>query len=292
MKIDYFHSGFAGAPIKSPFNLPLSKLLLFSCRWTIMYNPALYRGRSSFALIYPHVEPKLSCKQRYLDIIVMVNTAAHSEKHRNLRSSIRQTWANSSSFNNRDSNGTWMVFFSIGLSNQADDTLNEQEADKNNDIIIGNFTDTYRNIPIKTFMSHLWAYSQFDFTYILKTDDDVYVRVPVLHQWLMDNASSRRFYGGYINRNPIVFRHPGSPWYITYEQFNETKWPDFCHGAFQVLTIDLLPAYLYYTQVLSLVRMYACERLQSSDIKLGQKLIRGLKRVAWFYAQKYSRLIK
>jgi len=159
-----------------------------------MYDPSMYRGVSKFPLVYPHIEPNLTCEERNLDIIVMVNSGTDSPKHRALRQAIRQTWGNTSSLAYNSKSGRWRLFFAMGLTNTAaENTINMQEAIKNNDAIIGNFSDVYRNIPIKTFMSHLWAYCQFDFTYILKTDDAVYVRVPVLHQWLMDNASSRRF---------------------------------------------------------------------------------------------------
>jgi len=215
-----------------------------------MFDPARNGGRSGFSLVNPHIEPNITCEERHLDIIVMVNSGTDWKKHRALRQAIRQTWGNTSSPINIAPAGSWRLFFSLGLSNShTENNLNIQEAKENNDVIIGNFSDHYKNIPIKTFMSHLWAYNKFEFKYILKTDDDVYVRVPRLHQWLVDQGNPRKFHGGHINRLPLVIRNPRSKWYISYEQFNETRWPDFCHGAFQVLSVDLLPAYLYYTQV-------------------------------------------
>lgn len=214
-------------------------------RWTQMYNPSEFSGKSKFSLISPHIEPTLSCQDRNLYVVVMVNSAAGAAEHRIRRQTIRQTWRNSD-INIRK----WRLFFSLGLSTDIDQNLkSRQEAKENNDVIIGKFNDSYRNIPVKTFMGHWWAFNTLSCQYVLKTDDDVYVRVPKLSEWLSNLGSPQRFYGGHINKNPAVSRVPKNRWYISYEQYKEAFWPPFCHGAFHVLSIDLLPAYFYYTQV-------------------------------------------
>lgn len=218
--------------------------LAASKRWQFMYNPSDHVGKSKFPLITPHIQPNLTCHEKNLYIVVVVNSDGNALNHRDLRKAIRQTWGDS----NKDNK--WRLFFALGMTQDNDkNKYNEHDALQHNDVIIGKFNDTYRNIPIKTFMSHWWAYNTFSSQYILKTDDDVYVRVPRLVQWLSDKGSPFRFYGGYINQAPYVFRNPGSKWYISYEQYKEKMWPTFCHGAFQVLSVDLLPAYFYYTQV-------------------------------------------
>ena len=98
-------------------------------------------------------------------------------------------------------------------------------------------------------MSHLWALTTLSCKYVLKTDDDVYVRVPRLISWLVKSGSPRSFYGGYISPYHEVARDPSSKWFITNEQYNQTNWPPFCHGAFHVLSSDIIPRYLKFTQI-------------------------------------------
>ncbi|KAK3752071.1 hypothetical protein QZH41_002499 [Actinostola sp. cb2023] len=158
---------------------------------------------------------------------------------------IRKTWGNSTT-----SHGDykWRLFFALGLSTDgAFNRHNHHEALQYNDVIIGNFSDTYRNIIIKTFMSHYWAFSKFSCRYVLKTDDDVYVRVSQLSHWLAKADSPLHFYGGFISYQHPVTRTQDQ-WYISREEFNESVWPPFAYGAFHVLSTDLLPAYFHYTQ--------------------------------------------
>lgn len=202
-------------------------------------------GRTNFSLIMPHVEPNISCEERKLFIVVVVNSAA-DERHRILRMAIRKTWGNSTE---RKRKHKWRIYFALGISSSYTMNLkNSQEALAYNDIIIGNFSDTYKNIVIKTFMSHFWAYFRFDSMYVLKTDDDVYVRVSKLSKWLEKRSFPHPFYGGFLNQFPVVFRHPKSPWYVSKEEFNETRWPPFSHGAFQVVSTAILPRCFNYTQ--------------------------------------------
>ena len=73
----------------------------------------------------------------------------------------------------------WLLVFVVGKAGRGtnDDELNRAEARQYNDMLIGNITDNYLNNVIKLYMGLVWA-SRFDIKYILKTDDDVYVRIP------------------------------------------------------------------------------------------------------------------
>jgi len=176
----------------------------------------------------------------------VVNTAASGNDHRILRNTIRETWGKSIATRNK----TWKVFFALGMvDNQNDNEANLQEALTYNDVIIGNFTDKYINLVIKTFMSHYWASTKLSCSYVLKTDDDVYVRIPGLIKWLVKSGSPQSLYGGYISPFHVVPRDPCSKWYISREQYSEHTWPPFCHGAYHVLSSNIIAKYLNYTHI-------------------------------------------
>jgi len=91
------------------------------------------------------------------------------------------------------------------------------------------------------------------FRFILKADDDVYVRVPRLITWLNNSGSPSNFYGGYISYEDdlyeIIQRDPDSPWYVSYEEFNETSYPPWCRGPFYVISYENIPKYLGYIHI-------------------------------------------
>lgn len=205
-------------------------------------------GWTKFPLLLPHIEPNISCEERHeLFMVVVVNSDANDIRHRDSRTAIRNTWGKPPT----DSPFKWQLYFTLGLSHDfATGRHNNHEALVQNDIIIGNFNDTYKNLIIKTFMSHFWVFSRFtNCKYVLKTDDDVYVRVPWISHWLSNATTPRsRFYGGLIEYVAEVWREPGSKWYITEEQYKGKLWPPFAHGSFQVISTDILPEYFNYTQ--------------------------------------------
>lgn len=201
-----------------------------------------------FSLQLPFVEPKISPREKNIYLAVVVNSAASGDKYRGLRRAIRKTWGDSSLFNYK--NKTWKLFFVLGLSeNETEHEINLLESSQNNDIIIGNFTDHYKSVIIKTFMSHYWVTKKFpSCRYILKTDDDVYARIPKIIQWLEQAGAPDRLYGGYVGLAQRTVRDPKSKWFLTREQYEKKYWPPFCHGAFHVLSTDILPQFFNYTK--------------------------------------------
>lgn len=163
---------------------------------------------------------------------------------------IRTTWGNpNSSSVDRYVKRTWRLFFVLGKSaNSIWQTENHRESQRFNDILIGDFDENYKNIIIKTFMGHLWAFATFSCQYVLKTDDDVYVRVPRLAHWLTKAGQPQRFYGGYLNKGFPVLRDSRSKWFISKQEYNESVYPPYCPGAFHVLSSDILPDLFNYTQ--------------------------------------------
>ena len=205
---------------------------------------------SEFSLLLPKLEPEISNQNnRNFYLIAVVNSGATGEKHRRLRQAIRQTWGHSKSAAPRHKK--WKLFFALGISeNPEDHKLNLQEASRWNDILIGDFNDRYINVITKTYMSHYWVSTRFSCKYILKADDDVFVRVPELINWLQKVGSPQPFYGGFIRPRTRVSRGSSSKWFITREQYSEDYWPPFCLGAFHVLSSDVIPKMINYTTLM------------------------------------------
>lgn len=89
--------------------------------------------------------------------------------------------------------------------NESLDSQIKEEARDFNDILAGNFRDTYINLVIKLFMGFAWA-KKINCRFVLKADDDVYVHLPKLISWLQQAPS--RLYAGHVHKNVDVSRDP------------------------------------------------------------------------------------
>lgn len=212
-----------------------------------------------FKFEYPFIMPAIK-GHRYIFLVVLVNSAAKGDEYRKRRTQIRQTWGNMTTCEQslaiknptlRDLK--WRLVFVLGKAGPGthDDELNAIEAEQHNDILIGNINDNYLNNIIKFYMAQLWASSMFNANYTMKTDDDVYVRIPGVVEYLYYQGYPSRFYGGAIQRSLglIVSRTPGDKWSISRKYFSEDIWPPFHFGAFIILSTDLLPSLFNYVHI-------------------------------------------
>jgi hypothetical protein len=199
-----------------------------------------------FRFVFPQVSPEVN-RTRSIFIIVLVNSGARGEKYRNNRKAIRETWGNQSNCEQRKALGDkrlanlrWSLVFVVGKAGAKtnDDELNLAEARHHNDMLIGNITDNYKNNIVKLYMGLLWA-SKFDVKYTLKTDDDVYVRVPRVLEYLVNAKFPKQFSGGYLFRSTGVRRNIGGKWTISYKYYEKPYYPNYNPGAFLILSSDI-----------------------------------------------------
>ena len=200
-----------------------------------------------FKFALPEIAPKFKTRPKIF-MIVLVNSGAKGDVFRKRRAVIRQTWGNQSSCeqrkalrNNKLKHLRWLLVFVVAKAGKGteDDKLNMAEARENNDMLIGNITDNYLNIVVKLFMGKIWA-SRFNVDYIMKTDDDVYVRIPRVLEFLANKKFPRPFYGGKTYPSLPVNRQAGHKWAISKLVYAEEKYPRFNSGAFIVLSKDVI----------------------------------------------------
>ncbi|XP_028392415.1 beta-1,3-galactosyltransferase 1-like [Dendronephthya gigantea] len=213
---------------------------------------SLKRRKKKF--VNPDISPKVD-ETRNIFMIILVNSAA---KNRQRREAIRQTWGSTGNCEQLTALGDgrlkdlrWLLVFVVGKAGPGtpDDELNEAEARRYNDILIGNITDNYINNIIKLYMGHLWA-NKFDVKYTMKTDDDVYVRIPRVLEYLVNAKLPRPFYGGHSHTPRYnVNRGVGHRWAMSYKYYEEERFPTFITGAFCILSSDLLNKLFNYVHI-------------------------------------------
>ena len=204
-----------------------------------------------FKFVLPEVSPQVSKTKKYF-MIVLVNSGAKGEPFRKRRQAIRQTWGNRSNCEQRSALGDdrikelrWLLVFVVGKTGTQDDHLNVAEAKQYNDMLIGNITDNYINNVVKLFMAQIWA-SRFNISYTMKTDDDVYVRIPRVLEYLVKVKFPRPFYGGKTYPSIRVNREITGKWTVSWKYYEETHFPRFNPGAFFILSSDLVDKLFKY----------------------------------------------
>jgi hypothetical protein len=77
----------------------------------------------------------------------------------------------------------------------------EEERSKYNDVIIAPCIDNYRNLSDKTLYLAQWATDNHQFTYLFKVDDDSFVRLDRVVEFMKDKPRRKVYMGremGYV----------------------------------------------------------------------------------------------
>lgn len=138
--------------------------------------------------------------------------------------------------------------FLVGQTNNSKlNNLLRQEAQVYKDIVIGDFLDTYRNLSLKTLFGLQWSWQYCQPKYILKTDEDCYVNVLSLVQWLQEyhvTNGSKPLYAGNIQRNMEVVRDKKDRYYVSIMDIDKHMYPPYASGGGYVFSASLLPKLL------------------------------------------------
>ena len=163
------------------------------------------------------------------------------------RSIIRRSWGQKISSNQRYD---WQYVFIIGRS--VDQTVSAQimsEMSEYNDILLGGYRDTYRNLTYKVFHALSWARTYCPRTkFIFKTDDDCFVNTVILPQLVQDyHLHDRGLYLGKVFTRTIdlnVLRSRESVWSVSVNDYPEPYYPPYASGIGYLLSVDVVAALL------------------------------------------------
>ena len=182
-----------------------------------------------------------------LFILVLINSAAGSKAHYRKRMAIRNTWGKP------DSQSQWRIIFFLGKTNKPlIDGNRLTEAKQYRDIIIGDFPDTYRNITQKLMMAFHWASKQ-NYEYLLKTDDDAYINLPLLITWINKQSYPKKpLYAGVLYRANVI-RDPSHRHFVSWTDLKEIRYPWYPKGALYVLSSDVVQNMVQITKHVKMI---------------------------------------
>ncbi|XP_078364024.1 beta-1,3-galactosyltransferase 5-like [Oculina patagonica] len=180
-----------------------------------------------------------TCSQ-YYSLLILVSSAPANLQRRNY---IRKTWAFERAFKPR-----WATVFLVAQTRNQDESNSLlKEDERYGDLVRGDFFEHYWNQTYKIQMGFDWASKYCKFSFLLKTDDDVFVNSEKLLSFLSEPTTPKKaLYMGNHYTNAEVFR--GGKWKVSKEEYSGERYPDFCPGFGYVLLYD---------SVISLVKTFS-----------------------------------
>ncbi|XP_074660163.1 beta-1,3-galactosyltransferase 1-like [Tubulanus polymorphus] len=154
-----------------------------------------------------------------------------------------------------------------------------REMNDNNDIIVGDFDDTYRNLTLKTIFAIRWVVANCRRAkYVMKTDHDVAVNIDNLMTMLALDAPSGIVGDCFGPFAPI--RRPDDKWYTPMSEYSLSYFPKYCSGIGYVVSMNAARALVRLSPV---VRPLAMEDvyvgLLLSKLGVEKRRVRGFDRV-------------
>ncbi|XP_063995601.1 beta-1,3-galactosyltransferase 5-like [Diachasmimorpha longicaudata] len=209
---------------------------------TLIERPSSYKAlkfnKDAIGATYPGghsmtIQEKCPNGGEGIDLVIIITSSPSSVK---TRTAIRQTWG---SFGGR---ADVRVLFILGETKDTGlETLLQREEKLYGDIIRGKFYDSYLNLTLKTISTLEW----FDRycsggKFLLKTDDDMFINVPRLISFIEKHKTDRNVIFGLklTERKPI--RDKNSKWYVSWEEYKPTVYPDYVIGAAYLLSNDII----------------------------------------------------
>jgi beta-1,3-galactosyltransferase len=179
----------------------------------------------------PSIPPK-----KKIDLFIGVFSTANNFKR---RMAVRRTWMQYAAVKS----GQVAVRFFVGLHKNR--VVNEElwnEAKTYGDIQLMPFVDYYSLISWKTIAICVFGTEVISAKYLMKTDDDAFVRVDEVLASLNRVKASHGLLYGLINSDSQPHRNPDSKWYISPEEWPEQRYPPWAHGPGYVVSNDIAKA--------------------------------------------------
>lgn len=171
------------------------------------------------------------CHQPPFLLVVICSSVNNARQ----RDAIRHTWASSLPVDVK-------VVFILGNTDHKEELKKNitKESLTYKDIIQEDFLDTYQNLSLKTVGLLKWISTKCEkVKYVLKTDDDIFINVPLLLDDLRHTVHSRFIMGNIIaGAQPV--QDETSKYYTPKSVYSKPTYPKYMSGSAYVISGDLV----------------------------------------------------
>ena len=183
------------------------------------------------------------CANREITLVICVPIARHLNES---RSTIRETMGTYSKM----PNSTVILVFFVGIGHTDEELAIQETIDhevkQHQDVVQGDFIDTYKNPTLKSLLIMDWV-SKFcnHSSFIVKADDDTYVNIPLMTKKLnriSGRLPGRPFVLGNVQIGTKPSRNKNKKWYVSIEEFSEEHYPFYTSGTCYAMTTSAAAA--------------------------------------------------
>ncbi|XP_010272177.1 PREDICTED: hydroxyproline O-galactosyltransferase GALT6-like [Nelumbo nucifera] len=150
------------------------------------------------------------------------------------RMAVRKTWMQSELI--KSSNVVARFFVALHARKEVNMEL-KKEAEFFGDIVIVPFMDSYDLVVLKTVAICEYGVRMVSAKYVMKCDDDTFVRVDTVIKEVKKVPVDRSLYVGNINYYHKPLRY--GKWSVTYEEWPEEDYPPYANGPGYVVSSDI-----------------------------------------------------
>ncbi|KAF5203645.1 Hydroxyproline o-galactosyltransferase [Thalictrum thalictroides] len=150
------------------------------------------------------------------------------------RMAVRKTWMQSAAV--RSSNVVVRFFVALSPRREVNAVL-KKEAAYFGDIVILPFMDRYELVVLKTIAICEYGVHNLTASYIMKCDDDTFIRVDTVLKEISGIPPKRSLYMGNLNLLHRPLRN--GKWAVTYEEWPEEVYPPYANGPGYIISIDI-----------------------------------------------------
>lgn len=170
-------------------------------------------------------------KRRLLMLVGVFSTGNNFKR----RMALRRTWMQYEAVRS----GDVAVRFFIGFDKNAQVNLELwREVEAYGDIQLMPFVDYYSLITLKTVAICIFGTKILPAKYIMKTDDDAFVRIDEVLSGVKSRPATGLLYG-LISFDSSPHRDKDSKWHISEEEWPNATYPPWAHGPGYVISRDI-----------------------------------------------------
>nr|XP_022919689.1 beta-1,3-galactosyltransferase 5-like [Onthophagus taurus] len=168
-------------------------------------------------------------------LLILVHSSPRNFDKRRV---IRDTWG-------QERKEIKLLFVLGSINNSTLQRKIQTENDINNDLLQGNFMDSYRNLTYKHVMVLKYPiYHCPEVKYVLKTDDDVFVNINATILFIKSEFSPPIGVSNLllckVIKNAKVFRSFRSKWRVSVKEYSRKRYPTYCTGFAILYSNDVL----------------------------------------------------
>lgn len=178
-----------------------------------------------------------------LTLVILVTTAVNHFEH---RQAIRETWGGYA----KSQSDVRLGFIMGRPESLSEEQTVVREAMKHGDIIQEDFSDTYKNLTLKTVMLLKWAHTLCPVArFVMKSDDDMFINVPNLLKYIRSLKNDRRQLFGRLVKSARPLRSRSSKYYVPVTEYRDNVYPDYLSGTAYVMSSDVTQKLFETSQV-------------------------------------------